>query len=89
MKPEDPNYYKPLLQERDVTKLLNRSKLVEGWLLCNKSKKPKLHIHCKVISMDLGISTELHTETVSKSQEMNNLSNHMLQHHSREVSAIS
>ena len=61
MKTEDPNYYKPLHQDGDVTKLLNRSKLVEGWLLCHKSKELKLHIQCKIISMDLGISTGLHT----------------------------
>ena len=44
---------KPLHQDSDVTELLNRSKLVESWLLCNECKKLKFHILLKIISMYL------------------------------------
>ena len=61
-------FYKPLFERSKVTKLLNWSKLVEGWLRCDKGKKLKLHIQHKIITMNLDIvSTGLHNRTASDS----------------------
>ena len=60
-------FYKPLQECSNVPKLLNWSKLVEGWLLCDKGKKLKLHIQHKIITMNLDIvSTGLHNRTASE-----------------------
>jgi len=49
---------RPLHEQSDVAQLLNWSKLVKGWLLCNKGKKLKFGIQLKVISTNLQISRE-------------------------------
>ncbi len=46
-------FYTPLPELSNIPKLLNCSKLVEGWLLCNEGKKPKLHIQHRIITVNL------------------------------------
>lgn len=48
----------PLHEHGNVPKLLNRSKLVKGWLLCNKGKKLKFNIKLKFISTNLQIDPQ-------------------------------
>ena len=57
MKEGTKNVNIPLQERSNVSKLLNRSKLVEGWLLCNQSKKLEFNVQHEIILMNLNVST--------------------------------
>lgn len=56
----------PMCERTDITELLNRSELVEGFMPCYKSQKLKLYVQSNVILMDLHLSMGIAIKYIGK-----------------------